>query len=137
MSKSAIQVIGRLGNDAIIKEVPSGKKVIEFSVAISERSKNKEGVKTETTTWVKCAWWTEKTDIAQWLKKGGLIEASGIPRVSAYLKDGLPIASQEMIVNSVTLLGGSPQNSAPQPTQAQQEQQIPSQPKEEFDNLPF
>jgi len=139
MSKLTMQVIGHLGNDAVLKEV-SGQKLLEFSVAHSEKFTNREGVKTEKTTWVKCAWWTDRINIAQYLKKGGLVEVSGQPRATAYLnQQNTPAASLEMNVFSLTLLGGNPQNSAPQPqpTQAQQEQQIPSQPKEVDLDLPF
>ena len=133
-----MQIIGHLGNDAVVKET-SGQKLLEFSVAHSEKFTNKDGVKTERTTWVKCAWWTDRTNIAQYLKKGGLVEVSGQPRATAYLNNqNTPTASLEMNVFSLTLLGGSPQSSAqPQPTQAPQEQQIPTQSKVEEDGLPF
>lgn len=138
MSKLTMQVIGHLGNDAVLKEV-GGQKLLEFSVAHSEKFTNRDGVKTEKTTWVKCAWWTDRINIAQYLKKGGLVEVSGQPRATAYLnQQNTPAASLEMNVFSLTLLGGSPQSSPqPQPTQAPQEQQIPSQPKEVDLDLPF
>ena len=61
-----LQVIGNLGKDCIVKEV-NGKTVINFSVAHSERYKDAQGNQKERTTWVECAYWTDKTAVAQYL----------------------------------------------------------------------
>ena len=44
-----VQLIGRLGKDPESKFTPTGKKVAHFSVAISNRWKNKEGQSQEYT----------------------------------------------------------------------------------------
>ncbi len=63
-----LQIIGNLGKDATTNTV-NGKNVINFSVAHTEKFTS-NGEKKEKTTWVECAYWTDKTAISPYLKKG-------------------------------------------------------------------
>jgi single-strand DNA-binding protein len=63
-----MQVIGHLGQDATVNNV-NGKSVINFSVAHSEKYKNKEGLEVNKSIWVSAAYWTDRTAIAPYLKK--------------------------------------------------------------------
>ena len=102
-----LQIIGNLGKDCIMKEV-NGKNVINFSVAHSERYKDAQGNLKERTTWVECAYWTDKTAVAQYLTKGRTVYAEGSPEVESYTsKDGQPAATLRMRVLTVQLLGGN------------------------------
>ncbi len=102
-----LQVIGNLGKDCTVKEV-NGKNVINFSVAHSERYKDNQGNQKERTTWVECAYWTDKTAVAQYLTKGKTIYAEGAPDVDAYMnKDNQAAATLRMRVQTVQLLGGN------------------------------
>ena len=102
-----LQIIGNLGKDCIEKEV-NGKKVINFSVAHSERYKDSQGNQKEKTTWVECAYWTERTAVAQYLTKGRTVYAEGTPEADPYTnKDGQPAATLRMRVQNVQLLGNS------------------------------
>ena len=67
-----ISLIGRLGQDAMVNTV-NGKTVINFSVAHSEKFKNQQGEDVDKTTWVSCAYWTDKSNVSNYLKKGTLI----------------------------------------------------------------
>ena len=73
-----ISVIGRLGQDATVNNV-NEKTVINFSMAYSEKFKNQQGQDVDRTTWVSCAYWTDKTNVANYLKKGTLIYMEGKP----------------------------------------------------------
>jgi len=74
-----------LGRDAEVKEDPSWKSsLITFSGASSERWKDKDGVKQEKTTWVKCDWWAKSTLIAKFLTKGCKVYVEGTPDVSVW-----------------------------------------------------
>ena len=102
-----LQIIGNLGKDCIEKEV-NGKKVINFSVAHSERYKDSQGNQKEKTTWVECAYWTDRTAVAQYLTKGRTVYAEGTPEADPYTnKDGQPAATLRMRVQNVQLLGNS------------------------------
>jgi len=78
-----LQVIGHLGQDATVNNV-NGKNVINFSVAHSEKFKNKEGVDVNKSVWVSCAYWTEKTNVAAYLKKGTQVFVEGSPEAKTY-----------------------------------------------------
>ena len=101
-----LQVIGNLGKDCIVKEI-NGKHVINFSVAHTERYKDAQGTQKERTTWVECAYWTDKTAIAPYLTKGQTVYAEGSPEADGYMnKDNQAAATLRMRVQSIQLLGG-------------------------------
>ncbi len=102
-----LQIVGNLGKDCIVKEV-NGKNVINFSVAHTERFKDSMGNQKERTTWVECAYWTDKTTISQYLVKGKMVYAEGTPEAEAYAnKEGQPAATLRMRVSNIQLLGGA------------------------------
>ncbi len=102
-----LQIIGNLGKDCIVKEV-NGKNVINFSVAHSEKFRDAQGVEKERTTWVECAYWIEKTNVAQYLIKGRTVYAEGYPQADAYAnKDGQPAATLRMRVINIQLLSSN------------------------------
>ncbi|HAO04353.1 MAG TPA: single-stranded DNA-binding protein, partial [Chitinophagaceae bacterium] len=95
-----LQVIGNLGADCIQKEI-NGKTVINFNVAHSERFKDAQGNLKERTIWVNCAYWTDRTAIAQYLTKGKTVYAEGTPEADAYTnKEGQAAATLRMRVHS-------------------------------------
>jgi len=107
-----LQIVGNLGKDCIVKEV-NGKNVINFSVAHTERFKDSTGNLKERTTWVECAYWTDRTAVAQYLKKGKMVYAEGSPEADAYMnKENQAAATLRMRVQNVQLLGGG--NDGPQ-----------------------
>ena len=101
-----LQIIGNLGKECIVKEV-NGKNVINFSVAHSERFKDAQGNQKERTTWVECAYWTDRTAIAPYLVKGTSVYAEGSPEADPYMnKEGQAAATLRMRVQNIQLLGG-------------------------------
>ena len=105
-----LQIIGNLGADCIQKEI-NGKTVINFNVAHSEKFKDAQGVLKEKTTWVNCAYWTDKTAVAQYLTKGRTVYAEGAPEADAYTnKDGQAASTLRMRVQNVQLLGSTNEN---------------------------
>ena len=64
-----LQVIGNLGKDAITNSV-NGKSVINFNVAHTEKYRDASGQQKDRTIWVECAYWTDRTAVAPYLKKG-------------------------------------------------------------------
>ena len=102
-----LQIVGNLGKDCIVKEV-NGQNVINFSVAHTERYKDRQGNQKEKTTWVECAYWTEKTAVAQYLTRGKTVYAEGAPEAEAYMnKDNQAAATLRMRVQNIQLLGGN------------------------------
>jgi single-strand DNA-binding protein len=100
-----LQVIGNLGKDCIVKEV-NGKNVINFSVAHTERFKDAQGNQKERTTWVECAYWTDRTAISPYLTKGQMVYAEGSPEADGYMnKENQAAATLRMRVQNIQLLG--------------------------------
>ena len=100
-----LQVIGNLGKDCVTNLV-NGKNVINFNVAHTEKFRDAQGNQKEKTVWVDCAYWTDRTAIAPYLKKGTQVYAEGIPDLRTYQKsDGTQGVSLTLRVLSVQLLG--------------------------------
>lgn len=118
-----ISVIGRLGQDATVNNV-NGKNVINFSVAYSEKFKNQQGEDVDRTTWVSCAYWTEKFTVANYLKKGTLVYVEGKPEAKTYLnsKTNQTIPQLHSRVTSVQLLSSN---------------QTPNEAPVQSDDMPF
>ena len=107
-----LQIIGNLGKDCIVSDV-NGKSVINFSVAHSERYKDAQGNQKERTTWVECAYWTDRTNISPYLVKGKTVYVEGSPSADAYTnKEGQVSATLRLRVQSLQLLGGTQTDSS-------------------------
>ena len=119
-------------------------------MAHSEKYKDAQGNLVDKTTWVNCAYWTDRTAIAQYLKKGQLIYAEGIPDAEGYLsKENKNAASLKLKVFQIQLLGGKNDNQGgnTQPNSSYQStsssaatnanQRVDATVEEPADDLPF
>lgn len=104
-----LQVIGNLGRDCTVNNV-NGRTVINFSVAHTERYRDSTtGELKPKTIWVECAYWTEKTAIAPYLKKGTQVYAEGTPDTRSYTtQSGENKISLTLRIHNVQLLGSRP-----------------------------
>jgi len=101
-----LQVIGNLGKDCVVNTV-NGKNVINFTVAHTEKYRDSQGNNQEKTTWVDCAYWTDRTAISPYLTKGKQVFVEGTPEVRTFTRqDGTAGASLSLRVREVQLLGG-------------------------------
>lgn len=106
-----MQVIGNLGKDCVVNTV-NGKNVINFTVAHTEKYRDSQGNNQEKTTWVDCAYWTDRTAVAPYLTKGTQVFVEGAPEVRSFTRnDGTAGASLSMRVREVQLLGRKGDNS--------------------------
>ncbi len=106
-----LQVIGNLGKDCITNSV-NGKSVINFNVAHTEKYKDATGQQKDKTVWVECAYWTDRTAVAPYLKKGTQVYVEGTPEVRSYTKnDGTFGTSLTLRVSNVQLLGSRAEQS--------------------------
>jgi single-strand DNA-binding protein len=104
-----MHVIGNLGKDCQVNLV-NEKNVMNFSVAHSEKYRDAAGETKERTLWVDCAYWTDRTAVAPYLKKGTQVFVEGIPDVKTYNKnDGTTGVSLTLRVLGVQLLGSKPE----------------------------
>ena len=133
-----LQVIGNLGKDCVVNTV-NGKNVINFTVAHTEKYRDSQGNNQEKTTWVDCAYWTDRTAISPYLTKGKQVYVEGTPEARSFQRnDGTPGSSLSLRVRDIQLLGGRGENgnvaSASAPAAA-----VPSASdiSEPVDDLPF
>ena len=140
-----LQAIGNLGKDCVTNTV-NGKNVINFNVAHTEKYRDAQGNQKDKTIWVECAYWTDKTAIAPYLRKGTQVYVEGSPEVRTYPKnDGTTAASLTLRVSSVQLLGTRGDNaapaqgnySAPAATSANTSAPARQEMSEPIDDLPF
>jgi single-strand DNA-binding protein len=102
-----MQIIGFIGQDATVNNV-NGKSVINFSVAHSEKYKNKDGVEVNKSTWASCAYWTDKINVAMYLKKGTQVYLEGVPEAKTYTnKNNETLPQLNIRVASLTLLSSN------------------------------
>ncbi len=82
-----VQIIGRLGQDPDARYTPTGKQVVKFSVAISNRWK-KDGDVKEYTEWVNIEAWGRLAEICnEYLRKGSLVFIEGRLKTDKYVDD--------------------------------------------------
>ena len=137
-----LQVIGNLGKDCAVNTV-NGKNVMNFTVAHTERYKDSAGNQKDKTIWVDCAYWSDRTGIAPYLKKGTQVYVEGIPDIRTYTtNDGRHGASLMLRVLNVQLLGSKPEGQAQSSSSAsgsynESNMQAVNEIAEPADDLPF
>jgi single-strand DNA-binding protein len=127
-----MEIVGRITANAIVTEVKSsGRKVVNFSVAVNDRYKPKDGELKEFTTFFNCSYWINP-GIAGHLIKGSLVELNGRISVNAWANaEGEAKASLNFHVNSIKLHGKAKPDTNVVTTIAAGEI------KEQADDLPF
>ncbi|MGO3719381.1 MAG: single-stranded DNA-binding protein [Mesonia hippocampi] len=86
--KNHVQLIGNVGQEPIITNLESGKKVARFSIATNEFYKNDKGEKTETTDWHTVVAWGKIAEIVEkYVGKGKEIGIKGKLRTRTYTTD--------------------------------------------------
>src|SRR5215216_2938416 len=77
-SFNKIMIIGYLGRDPELRYTPQGTPVCDFSVATTERRKDKSGDTQEVTTWFRVSMFGRQAEIAsQYLSKGRQVYVEG------------------------------------------------------------
>jgi single-strand DNA-binding protein len=100
-----LQVMGFVGKDAVVRNV-GNQFAISFSIAHSEKFKDKNGVQQERTTWVNCTLWRENTTVAQYIRKGVRLWVEGTPSLHTYTdQQGRVGGSIELRVRSFEFAG--------------------------------
>ncbi len=69
--KNSVRLIGNLGSDPEIRTIGDGRPVARFSLATSEKYKNKKGEKVEETQWHNIVAWGNLAKIAEKVCKKG------------------------------------------------------------------
>jgi single-strand DNA-binding protein len=100
-----MEMTGRVTADAKVTETKNGKKVTNFSIAINDRIKTKDGEMKKLTTYVNCAYWIN-SGLASYLSRGTLVELTGRIGVNVWKNtDGEPKGVITLHVNNIKLHG--------------------------------
>lgn len=101
-----MDITGRLTGDAVVRTLSEGKKVVNFSVAVNDSYKAKNGERVTQTEFFDCSYWIG-TGIAQYLTKGSIVELSGRVSARAWVdSEGQAKAGLNFHTSKITLHGG-------------------------------
>ena len=103
-----VQLIGRLGRDPESKFTPTGRKVTNFSLAVSQRWKT-NGESKEHTDWVNIEAWGRLGEVCEeYLEKGSLVFLEGRLKTERYEdRDGETKFFTKVVTQFIQFLSGN------------------------------
>ena len=111
-----MNITGRLTRDAEVRTTSQQKQVVNFSVAINDSYRNKQGERIEQTTYFDCSYWITP-NVAKILTKGSLVELSGRVTARAWTgNDGEAHAGLNFHTSQIKLHGGGKKSETVQAT---------------------
>jgi single-strand DNA-binding protein len=136
-------LIGNLGADPEIRNLPSGSIVATFNLATSESYMTKEGERVEQTEWHRIELWEGLAKIAeQYLSKGRQVYIEGKLKTESWQdNDGNKRFITKIRATNMTLLGGKSSAGMPSdsenPSTSSRKTNEPVDLPDETDDLPF
>ena len=106
-SLNKVILIGNLGADPEIREMPDGTKMAKFSIATTERYTNKSGEKISNTEWHNIVLWRGTAEVAEkYLHKGDSVCIEGKLKTRSWEDDnGIKKYATDVQGDSMTMLG--------------------------------
>jgi single-strand DNA-binding protein len=100
-------IVGNVGRDPEVRFTKNGTAVATFSVATSERFKDRDGQQQERTEWHRVVAWAQLADICgKYLRKGKQVYIEGRLQTRDWEdKDGHKRYTTEVIANQMQMLG--------------------------------
>ena len=140
-------LVGNLGKDPELRYTASGQAVATFSLATTEKFKNKSGEQQERTEWHNIVAWGPLAEICgKYLNKGKQIYCEGRIQSRSYDdRDGNKRYITEIVISDMQMLGGRPGDEggsrparAGAPTAAREPVSVPDDaPYNTDDEIPF
>jgi single-strand DNA-binding protein len=124
-SFNKIVIVGYLGRDPEIRYTAQGTAVCNFTIATTEKRKDRAGEGQDVTTWFRVAAWGRQAEVAnQYLTKGKQVYVEGRLRQEEYTdRDGVRRQSLEVTATDIQFLGsrgegapGAPPSQGPGPS---------------------
>src|SRR5262249_12386531 len=108
-SFNKIAIVGYLGRDPELRYTPDGTPVCNFSVATTERRKDKSGEPQELTTWFQVALFGRQAEsVKEYLSKGSNVWLEGSLTLNQWTdRDGAPRVNLEVRGSDIKFLSGS------------------------------
>mgnify|MGYP001227277192 CR=1 FL=1 len=106
-SLNKVILIGNLGADPEIREMPDGTKMAKFSIATTERYTNKAGEKISNTEWHNIVLWRGTAEVAEkYLHKGDAVCIEGKLKTRSWEdENGIKKYATDIQGDSMTMLG--------------------------------
>lgn len=114
-------IVGNLGGDPEMRQMPNGGAVTNIIVATSEQWKDKQsGNMQERTEWHRIVFFNKLAEIAgEYLKKGSQVYVKGSLRTRKWQdKDGNDRYTTEIVADELQMLGGKPNQQGSQQTES-------------------
>jgi single-strand DNA-binding protein len=105
--KNSVRLIGNLGGNPEVRELPSGKKLAKFSLATTDKFKDSEGKLVNETQWHNLVAWGKTADfIEKYVEKGQEVVVEGKLQSRSYSdKEGTKKYITEISVNEILKIG--------------------------------
>lgn len=108
MSVNKVILVGNVGRDPEVRYAGESK-VATFTLATSERYKDRNGENKENTEWHNIVAWRQSADVCEkFVKKGTQLYIEGKLRTRSYDQNGVKKYVTEIVVDTLQLLGRRP-----------------------------
>jgi single-strand DNA-binding protein len=109
-----ITIIGYLGRDPELRHTPEGTAVCNFSVATTEKRKDKAGELQDITTWFQLALFGRQAEnVKEYLAKGSHVWLEGSLSLNQWTdREGAPRVNLEVRASNIKFLSGSAEKAA-------------------------
>ena len=133
-SVNKVILIGNLGADPELRYTESGTPVASFTMATTEKWKDKSGTEQSQTEWHNIVAWRRSAEIAsEYLSKGRSVYIEGKLQTKSWEKDGIKRYKSEVVADRLVLLGGKSENN-----NSNTQPKPPAEPTSNYeDDLPF
>jgi len=109
-SLNKVILVGNLGRDPELKSTPSGAKVLDISIATTERIRDKDNREqwVDQTEWHRLVMWNQTAEyIARNTRKGSTVYVEGKLRYRKFTgQDGIEKNTTDILVDNISVLGG-------------------------------
>lgn len=135
-------LVGNLGRDPEIRYTPSGMAVANFSIATTDKWKDKQsGEMKERTEWHRIVAWGRLGEICgEYLSKGRQVYIEGRLQTNQWEKDGVTRYTTEVVASEMKMLGSKTQGDGYQSSNQSQAPEYSGPPMpgtKDEDDIPF
>lgn len=113
-SVNTVAISGNLTRDPELRATSGGMQVLNFSVAVNERTKDAAGNWGDRPNYVDCVMFGARAEkLAQWLSKGSKVFVQGSLRYSSWEKDGQKRSKLEVVAREVDFTSAKREDAQP------------------------
>ena len=103
--------IGRLTKDPEVRNTTGGKKVANFSIAVEEKFRDKDGNEQKNVEYLDCAAWGGLANVVEsFLKRGSAVFIKGKYQTQTWEHQGATHRAVKILVGNLNMLDSKPNN---------------------------